>query len=154
MIITNTPKTLELFRKTPMRYQHTFHTPLKDLERYVSTIINLNKSIEKGCVTIDKYVFEPKTINAYLSQHSITDEIMPGVSLEVVGRKEIEVLLCSVFSDWVDFMFVPTPKQFVIYADHDEYTTIYSDTKEGLQLVVDSLSSKGFKRIDGYERNL
>jgi hypothetical protein len=154
MIITNTTETLKLFRKTPLQYQQTFHTPLKDLEQYVSTIISSHKSIEKGCVTIDQYVFEPNTINAYLSQNGIEDAVMHGVSLEVVGHKELEVLLCSVFSDWVDFLFVPTPKPFVIYADHDEYTTFYSDTKEDLRQVVDCLSSKGYQRIDGYERNL
>ncbi len=32
------------------------------------------------------------------------------------GHVEIEELLRAALSDWVDFLFVPTPEPFVIYA--------------------------------------
>jgi hypothetical protein len=63
-------------------------------------------------------------------------------------------LLEAALSDWIDFIFVPTPKPFVIYADHDEFTTFYANTKSNLNPVVEALSARGFKRVQDYERDL
>ncbi len=154
MKFSHTPGSLERIRRTPWKFQQTFLTPLKDLERFVSTIMSAHAPIEKGCVTIDQYVFEPKALKAFLVQHSISDEIGHDVSLEAVGQQRTEALLRSTLADWVDFFFVPTPKPFVIYADHDEYTTFYANTKSNLNRIVDALSDKGFEKVEGYERIL
>jgi hypothetical protein len=66
----------------------------------------------------------------------------------------VEELLHTAFSDWFDFLFVPTPKPFVIYADHDEYTTFYANTRSNLNRVVQALSAKGFEEIAEYKRQL
>ena len=56
-------------------------------------------------------------------------------------------------SDWVDFVFIPEPKPFVIYADHDEYITFYANTKSNLNRVADALLAQGFKSVQNFERN-
>ena len=154
MTFSRTPGSLKRIRRTTWKFQQTFLTPLKDLERFVSTIMSSHAPIEKGCVTIDQYGFEAKTLKAFLDQHSISDEIGHDVSLEAVGQQEAEALLRSTLADWVDFFFVPTPKPFVIYADHDEYTTFYAHTKSNLNRIVHALSDKGFETVEDYERNL
>ena len=154
MTLSSTPGSLKRFRSTPWKFQQTFLAPLKELERFVSTIVSADAPIEKGCVTIDQFVFEPKTLKAFLAQHSILDEIGHDVSLEAVGQQEVEALLRSTLADWVDFLFVPTPKPFVIYADHDEFTTFYANTKSNLNRIVHALSDKDFEKVEDYERNL
>ncbi|HUA66595.1 MAG TPA: hypothetical protein VME24_12155, partial [Alphaproteobacteria bacterium] len=60
--------------------------------------------------------------------------------------------LVATFSDWVDFFFVPAPKPFVIYADHDEYATFFANTKSKLNSVVEPLLKSGFKQVLNYQR--
>jgi hypothetical protein len=40
----------------------------------------------------------------------------------------------------------------VIYADHDEYTTFYGNTKSNLTGIVSALSENGFKQVQNWER--
>ena len=54
--------------------------------------------------------------------------------------------------DWIDFVLIPTPKQFAIYADHDEYTTFFAHTRSNLNCVVRPLVEQGFKQVD-YQRH-
>jgi hypothetical protein len=65
---------------------------------------------------------------------------------------EVEELLEAALSDWLHFLFVPTPKPFVIYADPDEFITFYANKKSNLSGVVEALSAKGFKVVSDFER--
>jgi hypothetical protein len=56
---------------------------------------------------------------------------------------EVEELLYIAFSDWFDFLFVPIPEPFVIYADPGEYATFYANTRFNLNPVVEALSGGG-----------
>lgn len=103
-------------------------------------------------MTIDGYVFEPKMLNAFLAKQSVSEQITHGVSLEAEGQQEVEALLQATLADWIDFLFIPSPKRFAIYADHDEYITFYANTKGNLSKIVSVLQERGFKTVDGYER--
>ncbi len=46
------------------------------------------------------------------------------------------------------------PKTFVIYADHDEYTTFYANSRSNLNRVTESLLTQGFEEVSGYQRRL
>ena len=70
------------------------------------------------------------------------------------GQREIEELLHAALSDWMDFLFVPSPEPFVIYADHDEYTTFYAHSRSNLNHIAEPLAAQGFKEISGYIRQL
>jgi hypothetical protein len=50
--------------------------------------------------------------------------------------------LIAVLSDCVDFLFIPTPTSFVIYADHDEYITFYAHTRSNLNQVANPLQHR------------
>jgi hypothetical protein len=154
MTLSPTPGVLKRCRRTVWRFQQTFETPLKDLDRFVSTIFSAHGPPEKGCVTIDEVVCEPRALNALLAEHSIVGELGRDVSLDAAGRQEVEELLRSTLADWIDFLFIPQPKPYVIYADHDEFTTIYANAKGNLSKVVHALSEGGFQRIKDYERSL
>ncbi|MBX3302432.1 MAG: hypothetical protein KF693_09475 [Nitrospira sp.] len=152
MEASNDSKALSQFRRNPWPFQTTFETPLNDLERFVSVFFSVHQPIESGCVTIDDYVFEPKTLNAFLAKQSVSERITHGVSLKAEGQQEVETLLCATLADWIDFLFIPSPKRFAIYADHDEYITFYANTKGNLSKIVSILLEKGFKKVDDWER--
>ena len=87
-----------------------------------------------------------------MARHSLPPEYGREWTLTADNTGEVEQLLEAAFSDWVDFLFIPTPKPFVIYADHDEYTTFYANTKCNLNPMVEPFARKGFNIIEGYRR--
>jgi hypothetical protein len=154
MTLSENPAALKKFRRTPWNYQQTFQTPLKNLTAFVSTIVNSAKPWKAGCLTIEQAVFEPGNLMALLAENSIPSRYERGVSLTAQGQEEIEALLRAVLGDCIDFIFVPEPKSFAIYADHDEYTTFYAQTRSNLNRVVKPLSDRGFQIVRDYEREL
>jgi len=150
---------LKHFRRTVAQFNHqvTFKTPMKNLPPLVEAIMSALDPIQAGHVIIDEVVFEPRGINALLAKNSITPMKMDNTrymhdwSLEGAGEREIEVLLSTVFADGIDFAFAPTPKRFMIYSDHDEYTTFFSATKSNLSPIIKTFSLLGFHRED-YQR--
>ena len=76
------------------------------------------------------------------------------MSVTAAGQLEVEELLYAAFGDSIDFLFVPSPKPFVIYTDHDEYTTFYANTRSNLSRIVKPLSAEGFEEVTEYRRQL
>ena len=145
-----TPGAIKKFKRTPWRFQQTVVTPLQDLERFAAVIVGANPC-ERARATIDEWFFEPRKINA-----------LPGIPPGGVRRDltieaaegEVAALLVLCFSEWINFIFVPTPKPFVIYADHDEYATFYANSKSNLNLVIEPLRKAGFTLVEDWEREL
>lgn len=154
MTQSETPGSLKRFRRTPWRFQETFQTPLKELSSFVATILSSHVDLQAGCLTVDQLVFEPKNLNATLAKYSLSAKVGRDCSLQATGRDEVAELLHAALSDWVDFAFEPTPKPFVIYADHDEYVTFLANTKSNLNPLVETLSARGYKRVPDYQRAL
>lgn len=146
-------KVLEEFRANPWEFQLTFETPLKSLEPFVKTILAELKATKKVSVTIDLVVFEPRHLIVLLTNHSIVPTYDRGVCLTTTDRSESEELLRVTLSEWIDFLFIPEPPLFAIYADHDEFTTFYAHAPSILEHVAEALSGQGFKREMNYQRH-
>jgi len=153
MTVSNTPGIIKKFKSTPWSCQMTFQTPLKKLEVFVPAILSANDRLKEASVTVDKYAFEPKNLQALMSRHMLSDPLTRDTTLTVEGHDHVSELLRTALSDWLDFAFVPVLKLFVIYADHDEYSTFYANTKSNLERIRSSLLSKGFKEVGNYKRN-
>jgi len=153
MTLSATSGSLKHLRKVIWRFQQTFLTPLQNLPPFVATIVSGREQIRSATVTIDSVVFEPKKLYELLASNSLPPSLQRESSVEVMGQQQVGALLEAALGDWVDFWFVPTPKPFVIYADHDEYTTFFASSKSKLNGVIEPLLKQGFKAVD-YERNL
>ena len=153
MNLSETSSALKQLRKTPWKFQQTFKTPLKNLRPFVAAILS-TASPDSAVITIEQAVFEPKHWIDLLARYSLPPRYGKGVSVTAFGRQDVEELLHTAFTDWFDFLFVPTPKPFVIYADHDEYTTFYANTRSSLTRVVEALSAQGCEEVSGYTRQL
>jgi hypothetical protein len=110
--------------------------------------------LKSAFITIDEVVFEPKHLVALLGRYSLPHDFGPDCCITATGEGEVAQVLEAALSDWVDFSFVPTPKPFVVYADHDEYATFYANTKSNLNRVGEVLLRVGFDKVTGYERSL
>lgn len=153
MTVVDAPGVVKQFRKKAWRFQQTFQTPLKNLQAFVKTIVS-GRECDGACLTVDQVVFEPKHLTSLLSGYSIRSHCGRGTSVNARGRDEVVLLLEAALGDWLDFIFIPEPKLFVIFADHDEYTTFFANTRSNLNTVVTDLSANGFKAIQNYERRL
>jgi hypothetical protein len=109
--------------------------------------------MKSGCFTIEQAVFEPTHLIKLLADHSIPPRYECGVRFTTEGQKETQLLLHAILSDWIDFIFVPEPKSFAMYGDHDEYTTFFAHSRSNLNRVVHALSGE-FRMVSDYERRL
>jgi hypothetical protein len=146
------PGAMKKFRRTPWRFQRTFRTPLKQLDLFTATIVGSLDGVESGRVIIDTCVFESKSLRLLLAQHDLQPDLRQDISIIAETGIEVQPLLTAVLADWIDFVFIPAPKPFIIHADHDEYATFYANTKGNLNKVADSLTAKGFAEIPDYTR--
>jgi hypothetical protein len=154
LILSETPGALKRFRRTAWKFQQTFETPLKGLEKFVAATISANESWESACLTFEQVVFDPTHIITLFDSYGITPEYGRGWSLTATGQKEAAELLQAALGDWIDFIFVPAPKPFVIYADHDDFTTFFAMTRSNLNRVANVLTARGFAPVPDYERRL
>ena len=153
MTIRTTPGAIKKFRRTAWRFQTTFQTPPPNqLETFVSTILPDEVEFENGSVTIAEIIFEPTTLKALLAGAFPESTFGRDSAISAEGKAEVRQLLQATLSDPVDFLFVPEPKPFVIYADHDEYATFYANTKSNLNPVIHGLREKGFAQVQHFER--
>ena len=154
MNASRTPGTLKRFRRTTWKFQQTFQTPLKRLGPFVATIISSSlQPLRGGSLTIDSVIFEPEHLLAVLASHRLPPQPARDTTLTAVGTEETAELLQAALADWIDLLFVPQPRPFVIYADHDEYITFFAQTKSNLNRVVEPLRRAGFEAVE-YRRDL
>jgi hypothetical protein len=152
MIISESPANLKHFRRTVWKFQKTFKTPLKNLAPFAAAIMTASEPLQSSQVIIEQIIFEPQHLTALLSRYSVAAELRDGLAITAMDKEESQALLQAVLSDWVDFVFVPSPKPFAIYADHDEYTTFFANTRSNLNRVVKPLAEQGFQAITDYTR--
>jgi len=153
MTLTQTPGTVKRFRRTQWRFQQTVVRPHADnLAAFVSTITAAHGHIEEATVTLDQIVFRTERMTALCPAGAplpLTRE--PSISARA---EEVDALLAAAFKDGPDFIFIPNPKPFVFYADHDDYITFYANTKSHLNHIIEPLASRGYKLVKNWQREL
>jgi hypothetical protein len=145
----HTPGFMKKFKRTQWRFQQTFQTPLNDLDRFVEMILSTVEP-RAALLTIDEYVFVPVHVPALFTV-DVRQQLAHDWSIEADSSDTARLLRAS-FDDWLDFLFVPEPKPFVIYADHDEYATFYANSKSNLNSVVLPLERAGFIMVHDWQR--
>jgi hypothetical protein len=154
----HTPGTLKRFKSRPWAAQETFKTPMKALSLFVSTLVQRVEPVAGGLITFGEVVSEPRALTPLLGRHGITlppcanTRYLFDWSISAPGRVDLKEALAAAFADPTDFLFVPDPSKFVVYADHDEYTTLFSMSRGKVGEVSRKLSSVGFDRIRDFQR--
>src|SRR5881394_1250371 len=125
MRLSESPGTIKRYRKQEWSYQQTFQTPLKQLPRFVDAIFSAIPEIESASAVFEQVVFEPHYgLVPLYAKYSLPQKWYgDNVTLASENAAEARELLEAVLSEWIDFLFLPSPASFIIYADHDEYTT-------------------------------
>jgi hypothetical protein len=150
MRVFDSPGTIKRFRKTAWEFQQTFRTPLQALPSFVDAIMTALPRFESGIVVFDQVIFEPRYgLPKLYAKYGIAKAGEgQDVAIEADNAEEANDLLQAVLSEWIDFLFVPTPKPFVIYADHDEHATFFAHRKAGVTKVVEAMAVLNLRPVD------
>jgi hypothetical protein len=135
------------FWNHPRPFQKTLITPRDRLALFLSILTEVFP-INGGSLSTDQVVFEPNHTLELLNGRGISLKNFWRFSLEATGQDEVCRLLEAVLDDWIDLLFVPDPAVFAIYADHDEYLTVYVHSENGLDKMGIRLESSGFEFVD------
>jgi hypothetical protein len=143
-----------LRRSVGTQEQRTFKTPLGELDSFVSSLLASDKSLESGSVLVAEVVFTPKHLEDLLARHDLPLTYDHEHSIVAENATEAASLLGAALADWVDFYFEPVPKHFLLYADHDEYATLFAPRKGPVSALAARLEAQGFAEVSGYVRQL
>ena len=138
-------------REAPFPFQQTYVTPLTDLSRFVHALL-APFEISTAEIWIEQIIFKPEELIDYLSSHGITTDegALNRAVIHAEDGSEAATLLECVLSQWTDFAFIPSPKKFVIYADHDEFTTVFMASDQLLASLRSDMKLQGFKAVDDW----
>jgi hypothetical protein len=146
-LLTSIPETIHQFRANPWPHQRTLVTPRKNMASFLSTLL-ASYPVDRGIASTDQVVFEPDSFLEILKARELAIENYWTFCVQASNTEDVAVLLDAMLNDWIDFVFVPSPESFAIYADHDEYLTLYAPTSSGLDQLVTRLELVGFSFED------
>lgn len=152
MRISFEPGVTKKFRTTAWKFQQTFRTPLKDLDRFTRIVTDGITDLKGARLAIYTWVFDPKELCELLRAASLPTDLPRDRIIHAESREEATSLLRATLAGWVDFAFIPDPKTFCIYADHDEDITFFAATRGNLNRAVEPLRELGYKVAEGRER--
>jgi hypothetical protein len=150
-LLPSIPEAIHRFRANPWPFQKTLETPRENMTSFISALGSVFP-VDSGVVSTDQVVFEPDNFLELLKARELSIENYRTFCAEASSPENVAVLLNAMLNDWIDFVFVPSPESFAIYADHDEFLTLYVPTASGLSELVTRLALVGFNFEDWYIR--
>lgn len=138
-------------RSAPFEFQQTYHTPLHDLPLFVHSLL-APFTFTEADLRIETWVLTPEAFMEFLRTFGIATSAgnLNGATVHAESHSEAQTLLEHALSDWMDFAFLPTSTDFAIYADHDEYTTVFTKTPQALSSLSQGMTKQGFKLISDW----
>jgi hypothetical protein len=152
--IQTIPGALKRFSRPSGTYQHTFRTPLDRLPVFVAALLAGAPPITAGTVTVKAVVSTPRHLASLLAVHDLPQDVGPDTTVTASGAEEVRVLLAATLADWLDFYFLPKPNRFLVYADHDEYTTVFSARRTAVSRIAAAMAVAGIADVPGYSRDV
>lgn len=150
-LLFDQPGEIQRFCAKPWPFQQTFRSPLKDLNRFVSTFL-APFSFAEGVLSTDEVVFEPENLLRLLFSNSLSVENQYQLTIRAAGQHAIADLLEATLADRIDFVFVSSPEALAIYANHHELTTFYAPDDVTLKNVISALTKSDFKAVLDYTK--
>jgi len=133
--------------------QRTFRTPLDRLPNFVDCLLTSDPPLACASAIVEQVVFTPTHLDALLTSHHLVVKCHVGRTIVAADGAESSALLQALLADWLDFFFEPSPPGFVLFADHDEYTTLFAGVGT-VRRRAGALKQKGFVEVSNYVRQL
>src|SRR2546423_15605861 len=88
-ILSQRPDEIQQFCAGPWPFQKTFPTPLKELNRFVTTCLAAFPQLEVGILSTDQVGFEPKHVLDLMSAKALKVENSCNITLGADGTSKI-----------------------------------------------------------------
>jgi hypothetical protein len=150
-LLTAVPSQIRQFRANVWNFQATLVTPRNAMNRFLAVVLGTFPVLE-GSIATDQVVFEPDHVIELLNPRGILLENLWEFRLNATGAEDVTALLDATLNDWIDFTFVPTPASFAIYADHDEYLTLYCPDEASIETLRLRIEDAEFEFVKDYTR--
>jgi hypothetical protein len=131
--------------------QATFHVPPTRAGDFAATLLATGAGADHARIVIANVVFEPRHLNAAVGRNDLEAWLADETVIDA-GAGEAQALLTAGLSDWVDFWFAPSPGGFLLFADHDEWSTVFAHKKGVVSRASEALRAAGFREVVGFER--
>src|SRR5437763_13375016 len=116
-------------RRREWKRQTTCVTPLKRLPRYTTALVEQLRPFGRALLIIDQVVFdvppELETLRRKAGELRPVHEA-PGHAFENEAG-DFQTALEAALSGWIDLRALFSPSKHALRADHDEYTTFFSE---------------------------
>jgi hypothetical protein len=129
--------------------QATFVVPEARAADFAAVLVHDGVGDRGARVTIEHVAMPPRHLGVVLGR------LDAGFDRETTidaATGEARGLLAAMLAEWIDFWFVPSPGGFLLYADHDEYATIFAPKPGAVSRVVEALTGAGFAAAADYTR--
>ena len=133
-------------RRREWKRQFTCVTPLKDLSWFARELTNSAGDFRAALLLVD-VILGTTTIETW--RRSLEEERpvgeAPGHLIEA-NPDELSAGLAAALADTVDVTILLDPARLAIFADHDEYTTVFSPSPLGQ--LKERLTARGVRLVD------
>jgi hypothetical protein len=146
-LLPSAPEAVRQFRANSWPYQRTLVTPRKNMASFLSALLDAFP-VDQGVASTDQVIFEPDNFLELLKSRELEIENYRTFNAEASNTEDATALLAAMLNDWIDFVFVPSPPSFAVYADHDDYLTIYVPSSPERDRLVTRLELEGFSFED------
>jgi hypothetical protein len=131
--------------------QATFHVPPARAADFATALCAAGAGADGARIVIANVVFPARHLNAALGR-SDPEAVLARETVVDAGAGEAHPLLTAALGDCVDFWFVPSPGGFLLFADHDEYSTVFAHKKSAVSRSTAALTQAGFRHVSDFSR--
>jgi hypothetical protein len=146
------PGALQHMRVRAGDHQATFAVPPARASQFASALLDAGAGAAGARLVVDAVVFPPKHLQTALGH--APEAWLDAETVVEAEAGEAEALLVAALQDWTDFWFVPIPGDFLLYGDHDEYSTIFAHRHGSIARAADAVRAAGFHEVNDFVREL
>jgi hypothetical protein len=144
----------ESSRRRDWKKQVTCVTPLNRLAWFSNTLVEHLMPFQSALLVIDQVVFKvPPALAAIRLGAGETRSILEAPGHLFEDEPELfRAALEAALSDWIDLRVNLLPPRYALWADHDEYTTVFSQSPGQIADLKRALARAKIEIVDSYER--
>jgi hypothetical protein len=144
-----TPGETKKLRRKAGDAQLTFAVTRAGAKAFASALLSGDPPCERAALVVEETSGALYHIGPLIEQPPL-ESLPRDTTITATGREAAEALLAAALSDYVDFWFVPTPGGLLVYADNDEYATVFAHRQGPVSKAGERLRAADLTEVTGY----
>jgi hypothetical protein len=133
--------------------QATFVVTPNQYAAFAAAIAGGGDPPSASTLVVRENVFQPRRTRPLLAKGS-PETLFPTDTTIAVDGPHAEALLAAALADGIEFWFSPAAGTFLVYADRDDYATVFAMREAAVARVAERLRAAGFTEVPSYRRKL